>query len=183
MLLVTMEAIEEQPGFELIDVNMPSLVTVRESDEQPWLVHGDQGGSLAMLSQAKPGSLPLNNFWGNIQGTLPIVMVGTAHARCVQETTSYMDGTLLQVSGENGSRRASIGTDKVHRVNGGLLRSQSRARDAAQLWQSKHAELACKAAFKLPARLRHRDWRSRQGMDRRREAGAKPDAENSHGLL
>jgi len=119
MLLVTMEAIEEQPGFELIDVNMPSLVTVRESDEQPWLVHGDQGGSLAMLSQAKPGSLPLNNFWGNIQGTLPIVMVGTAHALCIQETTSYMDGTLLQVSGENGSRRASIGTDKVHRVNGG----------------------------------------------------------------
>jgi hypothetical protein len=118
-LLVTMEAIEEQPGFELIDVSMPSLVTVRESDEQAWLVHGDQGGSLTMLSQTKPGSLPLNNFWGNVQGTLPIVMVGTAHALCVQETTSYMDGTLLQVSGENGSRRASIGTDKVHRVNGG----------------------------------------------------------------
>jgi hypothetical protein len=72
-----------------------------------------------MLSQAKPGSLPLNNFWGNVQGTLPIVMVGTAHALCMQETTSYMDGTLLQVSSENGSRRAFIGTDKVHRVNGG----------------------------------------------------------------
>lgn len=118
-LLVTLEAIEEHPRFELIDIGMPHLVTVRESDDSAWLAHGDQGGSHAMLSQASPGSLPLNTFWGNILGTLPVVMVGTAHALCVQETTSFMDGTMLSVEGEDGTRIASMGTDKVHRVNGG----------------------------------------------------------------
>jgi hypothetical protein len=119
-LLLTLEDIEEHPGFELIDIDMPRLVTVRESDDAAWLAHGDEGGSLAMLSQATPGSLPLNRFWSNVLGTLPIVMVGTAHALCVQETTSFMDGTALAVAGPNGSRRASIGTDKVHRVNGSV---------------------------------------------------------------
>jgi len=117
-LRVTMEEIEELPGFELIDVVMPGLVTVRESDQSAWLVHGDEGGSLAMLAEAKPGSLPLNTFWGNVLGTLPVVMVGTAQALCVQETMAFMDGTSLTVVGEEGSRRAIIGTDKVHRVNG-----------------------------------------------------------------
>lgn len=117
-LLVTLEAIEEHPGFELIDVSMPHLVTVREQDESAWLAHGDQGGSLTMLSQAVPGNLPLNTFWGNVLGTLPVVMVGTAHGLCIQETTAFMDGTTLTVTGPEGSRRASIGTDKVHRVNG-----------------------------------------------------------------
>jgi len=117
-LRITLEGIEEQPGFELIDVSMPRLVTVRESDDAAWLAHGDQGGSLARLSDATTGSLPLNTFWGNVLGTLPVVMVGTAHALCVQETTAFMDGTTLAVVGDKGSRRASIGTDKVHRVNG-----------------------------------------------------------------
>jgi Endo-alpha-N-acetylgalactosaminidase len=118
-LLVTLEKVEEQSGFELIDVSIPRLVTVRESDESAWLAHGDQGGSLAMLSAATAGTLPPNTFWGNVLGTLPVVMVGTAHALCVQETTAFMDGTTLSVVGSAGKRRASIGTDKVHRVNGG----------------------------------------------------------------
>ena len=117
-LTVTLENIEELPGFELIEVGMPHLVTVRESENGAWLAHGDQGGSLAMLSQAKAGSLPPNTFWGNVLGTLPIVMVGTLQALCVQETTAFMDGTTLTVSGSEGARAASLGTIKVHRVNG-----------------------------------------------------------------
>lgn len=127
-LLVTLEDIKEHPGFELIDLAMPNLVTVRESDKSAWLAHGDEGGSLVMLSSARPGHLPLNRFWGNVQGTLPVVMVGTANALCVQETTAFMDGTLLSVVGAEGVRRASLGTDKVHRVNGGACYDLNLAR-------------------------------------------------------
>jgi len=117
-LVLTLENIEETPGFELIEVGMPRLASVRESDSGAWLAHGDQGGSLAMLSDAKAGSLPLNTFWGNILGTLPFVMVGTSQALCVQETTAFMDGTTLAVAGAEGARSAALGTVKVHRVNG-----------------------------------------------------------------
>src|SRR5262249_43713310 len=61
-LVATLEGIEEQPGFELIEVAMSRLVSVHESDSGAWLAHGDQGGNLAMLSQAKEGSLPPNTF-------------------------------------------------------------------------------------------------------------------------
>jgi hypothetical protein len=117
-LRVNMTDIEESAPFQLIEVALPHLVTVRESDEGAWLVHGEEGGSFAQLSQSQAGSLPLNRFWGKVLGTLPVVMVGTARAMCIQETTSYMDGTTLEVAGDAGSRRASLGTVKVHRVNG-----------------------------------------------------------------
>jgi len=117
-VMVMLEGVVERSGFQLIDVNMPRLVTVRESDESAWLAHGDQGGSVAMLAEAKPGTLAPNTFWGNVMGTLPVVMVGTSRALCVQETTAVMDGTLLAITGAAGSRRGSMGTDKVHRVNG-----------------------------------------------------------------
>lgn len=117
-LAATLENIDEMPGFELIEVGMPRLVSIRESDGGVWLAHGDQGGSLAMLSAAKAGSLPPNTFWGNVLGTLPVVMVGTSQVLCVQETTAYMDGTTLAVTGQEGTRSAAMGTVKVHRVNG-----------------------------------------------------------------
>jgi hypothetical protein len=117
-LEVTLEDIEELSGFELIEVGMPRLVSVHESDRGAWLAHGDQGGSFALLSEAKVGSLPPNTFWGSVLGTLPLVMVGTSDALCIQETTSFMDGTTLAVAGAEGARIASLGTIKVHRVNG-----------------------------------------------------------------
>ena len=118
-LILAMENVREHSGFELIDVAMPGLVSVRETDQDAWLVHGEEGGSFARLSDAKASSLPLNRFWGNVLGTVPIVMLGTASAMCVQETTAFMDGTLLSVTSANGQRCATLGTDKVHRVNGG----------------------------------------------------------------
>ena len=117
-LVITLENIEELPGFELIEVAMPRIVSVHESDGAAWLTHGDQGGSLALLSEAKAGSLAPNTFWGNILGTLPVVMVGTSQAFCVQETTAFMDGTTLAVTGTEGARSAALGTIKVHRVKG-----------------------------------------------------------------
>jgi hypothetical protein len=116
---VKLDDVKELPGYELISVNLPRLVTVREEDPEAWLVHGDAGGSFVMLQSATVGSLAPNQFWGNVCSSLPVVMLGTATAMCVQETTSFMDGTLLAVVGEGGKRRASIGTSKTYRVNGG----------------------------------------------------------------
>jgi hypothetical protein len=116
---VKLDDVKEPTGYELISVNLPRLVTVREEDQGAWLVHGDAGGSFAILRDATTGALAPNQFWGNVSGSLPVVMLGTAKAMCVQETTAFMDGTSLVVAGENGKRRASIGTSKTHRVNGG----------------------------------------------------------------
>ena len=110
---------KEISGYELISMNFPRLVTVREDDQDAWLVHGDAGGSFSMLRNATAGALAPNRFWGNVSGSLPVVMLGTATAMCVQETTAFMDGTSLTVAGEDGKRRASIGTSKAFRVNGG----------------------------------------------------------------
>lgn len=117
-LQIALDNIVEHNGYELLDVGMPRLVAVHEEDEGAWLVHGDSGGSLVMLSDAKPGTLPPNSFWGRINGQLPVNMVGTARLTCVQETTAFMDTSEVTVTGDPGSRRASIGSGRVHRVNG-----------------------------------------------------------------
>ncbi len=117
-LQITLDDIEETNGYELLEVAMPRLATVREEDGPAWLVHGDLGGHLVMLADAKAGTLPPNRFWGNINGSLPVNMVGTGQLMCVQETTAFMDTTAVAVAGTAGSRRASIGSGRVHRVNG-----------------------------------------------------------------
>lgn len=117
-LRITLDDIAEMNGYELIDVAMPRLATVREEDGAAWLVHGDSGGSLVMLADATAGTLAPNSFWGHINGALPVNMVGTDRLMCVQETTAFMDTTAVAVTGTAGSRRASIGSGRVHRVNG-----------------------------------------------------------------
>ena len=117
-LYVTLEDAREQEGFELIEVALPHLVTLREEDGAAWLAHGENGGDLALLKEAKAGSLPPNRFWGKVLATLPVVMIGTERALCVQEVTAFMDGTTLEVTGAEGHRRASLGTIQIYRVNG-----------------------------------------------------------------
>lgn len=117
-LYVTLEDVKEHEGFELIEVALPHLVTVREEDGSAWLAHGENGGDLAALKEAKAASLPPNRFWGNVLASLPVVMVGTDRAACVQEVTAFMDGTTLEVTGGEGHRRASLGTIQTYRVNG-----------------------------------------------------------------
>src|SRR5579884_2200309 len=117
-LTVTLEDVQEHEGFELIDVSLPRLATVREEDSGAWLAHGENGGDVAKLSEAKAASLPPNRFWGKVLATLPVVMVGTDKAICVQEVTAFMDGTALEVTGTDGHRRASLGTIQTYRVNG-----------------------------------------------------------------
>lgn len=118
-LKITLDKITEQNEYEFISAAMPRLVTVREEDGQAWLVYGDSGGNLVMLADANPGTLPPNRFWGRIHGSLPVTMVGTEHLLCVQETTAFMDTTEVAIAGSKGGLRASIGSGRAHRVNGG----------------------------------------------------------------
>jgi Endo-alpha-N-acetylgalactosaminidase len=117
---ITLEDIQESQGYEFIQLVLPCLVTVREEDGNAWLAHGDTGGSLAFLKEAAPGHLAPNRFWGNVAATLPVVMLGTDRAMCVQEVTAFMDGTELSVIGADGYRRGCMGTTQTHRVNGSL---------------------------------------------------------------
>jgi hypothetical protein len=117
-LHVTLENVQEHEGFELISLSMPSLVTVYESDADAWLAHGDSGGDLVALREATAGKLGLNSFWGEINGVLPVIMAGHSGAICVQETTAFMDGTLLSVVGAAPNRRVRLGTTKAFRVDG-----------------------------------------------------------------
>jgi hypothetical protein len=115
-LHVSLEAVLEEQGFELIDVGMPALASVREDDGGAWLAHGDGGGTLVPLSKAKNGRLAENRFWGGVATTLPVVMIGTNRMLCVEEVFSFMDTTELSVE----NHQASLGTVKTWRVNGGL---------------------------------------------------------------
>ncbi len=115
---VTLEDVVEHPGFELISLRLPALVSVDERRPDAWLAHGDGGGDVVRLRDARAGELPPNRFWGDIHGILPVIMAGHSGAVCVQETTAFMDGTLLSVSGEAPVRRARLGTTKVFRVDG-----------------------------------------------------------------
>ncbi|MDE3181508.1 MAG: hypothetical protein KGM47_17835 [Acidobacteriota bacterium] len=126
-LYVTLENVKEQEGYELIEVGMPRLATVREEDGPSWVAQANDGGSVVALDEARPGELPVNTFWGKVLGTLPVVMIGTDRAICLQEVTAYMDGSELSVSGDRGRRRASLGTVKRHRVNGSLYYSMNTA--------------------------------------------------------
>lgn len=121
-VFVTLEGIVEQPGYELISVAMPRLASIREEDGPSWLAHGNSGGIVAALDKAKNGQLPPNTFWGKVDASLPVVMLGSERAICVQEVTAYMNETELTVIGEAGHRRAALGTTHVHRVNGSLCR-------------------------------------------------------------
>ncbi|MGH6980324.1 MAG: endo-alpha-N-acetylgalactosaminidase family protein, partial [Stellaceae bacterium] len=117
-VFVSLYDVREHEGFELIDVAMPALVTVSEEDGAAWLAHGETGGSLTMLSDAKAGNLAPNRFWGKVLATLPVLMVGNGKAACALEIQSFMDGAEMTVSGDAGHRTASMGTIKTHRING-----------------------------------------------------------------
>jgi Endo-alpha-N-acetylgalactosaminidase len=118
-LTLTMEEVHEQPGFELIEVSIPDLATVREEDGPGWLAHGNEGGSVVDLSQSKPYRIPEDRFFGKIAHVLPVAMIGSGSIASVMEVSAFMDGMDLEIAGENGRRHARMGTVETYRVHGG----------------------------------------------------------------
>lgn len=118
-LVVTLEEVKEQPGFELIEAVLPQLVTVKEEDGPSWMAEGRNGGSFVNLNEARAFHFPDDGFFGRISTELPIGMVGQNSVGCVMEVTAFMDGTETEIRGEAGRRRATLGTVQTHRVHGG----------------------------------------------------------------
>jgi hypothetical protein len=116
-LTVSLEQVAEKNGYELLEVRLPALVTVRRQQEHAWMAHGDTGGALIELANAKPGKLASNQFWGDILSTLPVLMAGDAKAFCVLVNPSFMDGGAMSVSADG---RGAMGTVQRYRVDGSL---------------------------------------------------------------
>ena len=114
-LSISLQRVSEKSGFELLEVRLPSLVTVRTNRKNAWLAHGDTGGALIELSAAKPGKLGANQFWGDTLSTLPVLMAGDASAFCVLVNQAFMDGGAMSVSSDG---RGAMGTVQRYRVDG-----------------------------------------------------------------
>ena len=119
-LVLTLETVKEQSGFELIEVALPQLVTVREEDGSlPWMAEGRNGGSFVRLADSRAYRFPDSEFFGRISTELPIGMVGREGIGCVMEVSAFMNGTETQISGDIGHRHGILGTVHTHRVHGG----------------------------------------------------------------
>jgi len=129
-LSVTLEDVLEQPGFELIEVALPTLASVRETDPAAWLAQGRDGGSFVRVMEATPYVYEDDDNFGRISIQLPMGAVGTDRIGCLMEVTSFMDGTETAVVVQDGGRSARIGTIKVHRVHGGRCYNVNDGSDA-----------------------------------------------------
>ncbi len=118
-LVITMEDVAENKGYELIEAGLPNLATVREEDGKAWLAHSLGGGGLVDLKKAHPYTLGDDDNFGSIGYLLPVAVVGTGKAVCAMEVSAYMDGTKMEITGKPGHRHARIGTVQVYRVHGG----------------------------------------------------------------
>jgi hypothetical protein len=114
-LTVSLGNVLEKSGFELLEVQLPALVTVRKTLQNAWMAHGDTGGSLIELSTAKPGKLSSNQFWGDTLSTLPVLIAGDAKTFCVLVNAAYMDGGAMSVSSDG---RGAMGTIQRYRIDG-----------------------------------------------------------------
>ena len=129
-IVLTMEDVVERPGFELIEVGLPNLATVRERDEAAWIAQGRDGGSFARIAEAKPYRFEDDEYFGRISTQLPVGMVGKGHIGCVMEVSAFMDGTETSVAVVGAQRSARIGTIQVHRVHGGRCYNMNNGGDA-----------------------------------------------------
>ena len=129
-MVLTMEDVVEQPGFELIEVGLPDLATVRESDDAAWMAQGRDGGSFVRIAEAKPYRFEDDEYFGRISTQLPVGMVGKGHIGCVMEVSAFMDGTETSVDVVGAQRSARIGTIQVYRVHGGRCYNMNNGGDA-----------------------------------------------------
>ncbi len=118
-LILTLENVVEQPGYELIEIALPRLVAMSEAVPYAWMAEGRDGGSFVRLADAKSVRLDDDDNFGRISIQLPIGLVGAGDVGCLMEVQSYMDGTETEISGAPGARLATLGTDQVYRVHGG----------------------------------------------------------------
>lgn len=90
-LTVSLAQILESNGFELFEVRLPALVTVRRTQQNAWMAHGDTGGALIEVATATPSQLSPNQFWGDTLSTLPVLMAGDSKTFCILLNAAYIE--------------------------------------------------------------------------------------------
>lgn len=115
VLSVSLEDVVERPGFEVLQVSLPSLVTLWQADAPAWVAYPEGGGQLAAVGQARAGRVRWTTDWGF---AMPVAMIGNAQVTAVLEVPSYLDTTEVAVE-EGAARGATLGTTKAFRVPGG----------------------------------------------------------------
>jgi len=128
---ITLQDVVEHPGFELIEVSLPNLATVRAGEPAAWVAQGRNGGSFVRVASAKPYSFPDDAFFGRISTQLPIGLLGKGKLGCLMEVSAFMDGTETSIVETESSLRARIGTVQVHRVHGGRCYNMNNGGPAA----------------------------------------------------
>jgi hypothetical protein len=129
-LTLTLENVVEQPGYELIEIALPRLVSIHEAEPHAWMAEGRDGGSFVRLTDAKSVRLDDDDNFGRISIQLPVGLVGAGDVGCLMEVQGYMDGTETEVSGAPGAKVATLGTDQVYRVHGGRCYNMNDGGDA-----------------------------------------------------
>ena len=129
-LQITLDSVVERPGFELIEVGMPKLMTIRQEDGPAWMAEGRNGGSYVSLADAKPYRFDDDDYFGRISFQLPVGILGNQSIGCIMEVTAYMDGTETEITGAPGKLHATMGCTLSHRVHGGRCYGMNDGGDA-----------------------------------------------------
>jgi len=126
-VFVTLEDVIEQNGYELVEIQTSSLVSLIETDGAAWLAHGDGGGYYTDLAGAKP--CKLKDGWSKDFPYfpnftyLPLVIMGNGKLNTSMEVQGYLSDTQLEVSIENGKKEATMGVKSFYRVKGESITS------------------------------------------------------------
>ena len=129
-LQITLDSVAERPGFELIEVAMPKLMTLRQEDGPAWMAEGRNGGSFVSLEDAKAYRFEDDDYFGRISFQLPVGILGNQSIGCIMEVTAYMDGTETEIAGPRGKLHATMGCTFSHRVHGGRCYGMNDGGDA-----------------------------------------------------
>lgn len=115
-LSITLEEIVESAGFEMVQVELPALVSITDSDKTSWIAYAEDGGQLAKLSDVRGGRLRATTEW---RFSAPVAMVGNGGILAALEVPAYLDTTELTVDNAQKTKIAWLGTTKMLRTSGG----------------------------------------------------------------
>ncbi|KAA2260673.1 hypothetical protein F0L68_19955 [Solihabitans fulvus] len=121
---LTMQNVTETPGYQLIAVNLPSLLSVRQEDGgSPWILDANGGGRLSPLANANRGTKPQSTYSTDPNAYnspfYPVDAVGTTGAAGSLELQGYLDETFASVYGSAPNLHYTAGVGAQYRVRGG----------------------------------------------------------------
>jgi hypothetical protein len=126
-VFLTLEDVTEQNGYELVEIQTSSLVSVAESDGVTWLAHGDGGGYYTDMTSAR--TCTLKDGWSKDFPYfpnftyLPLVIMGNGKVNTSMEVQGYLSNTQLEVFMINGKKGATMGVKSFYRVKGESITS------------------------------------------------------------